>query len=269
MKCPHCQAENENTAKFCTSCGAQLSPETKTALKAITSGGTVLGGAARQARLKEAVDPSAIVDDRVYNGAIGAMLLWGFLTNYLLCLKVGSFTHLFPTMSPAVFLIGYFVVAIAGVLVTNRAQNPLIAFLGYNLTVLPFGLVISTAVEAYGGISSNAVTQAFLYTMIIAVAMGATAIVFPQFFEKIGTALGAVLIALILCEVILLIFRVNQIVTSWIAAGLFSCYLGYDIYRSQQFPKTVTNAIRASLDIYMDLANLFLRLLEIFGRKDD
>ena len=77
------------------------------------------------------------------------------------------------------------------------------------------------------------------------------------------------LIGLILCEVVLMIFHVNQMATSWIAAGLFSLYLGYDMYRSQQFPKTVRNAIRSSLDIYLDLANLFLRLLQILGKRND
>ena len=58
-------------------------------------------------------------------------------------------------------------------------------------------------------------------------------------------------------------------VEPWIAAGLFSLYLGYDIYRSQQYPKTIKNAVASALDIYLDLANLFIRLLEIMGKKDD
>ena len=268
MRCPHCQAENLNTAKVCSSCGAQLASEQQT-LKAVTTGGAIIGKAAREARIKEVVDPSAIISARAYNGTIGVMLLWGFLINYLMCWKIGSFTNIFPNMSPLAFIIGYFVVAIGGVILTNKATNPFLCFLGYNLAIIPFGLVISTAVQAYGGVGSNVVTLAFLYTLLIAVAMTATAVMFPNFFAKIGSALGAVLIGLILCEVVLMIFHVDQMATSWIAAGLFSLYLGYDMYRSQQFPKTVRNAIRSSLDIYLDLANLFLRLLQILGKRND
>ena len=83
-----------------------------------------------------------------------------------------------------------------------------------------------------------------------------------------GALLG-VLGGLVLCEIALLIFRVRQDVTDWIAAGLFSLYIGYDIYRAQQFPKTVDNAVDSALDIYMDIANLFLRLLSIMGKKKD
>lgn len=271
MKCPNCRTENENTAVRCAACGASLQDEKQAAagLKAVTAGGMVIGKKAREARIREAVDPSAIISDRAYNGVICAVLLWGLLINYFLCWKVGSYTNLFPSMSPIAFLIGYVVVALAGILMTIKSTSPVVGFIGYNLVVIPFGIVISTLVEAYGGISSSVVTLAFLYTVLIAVAMLATVIVFPKLFERIGGALGAVLGGLILCEILLLIFRVEQQVTCWIAAALFSLYLGYDIYRSQQYPRTVKNAVASALDIYMDLANLFIRILEIMGKKDD
>ena len=66
---------------------------------------------------------------------------------------------------------------------------------------------------------------------------------------------------------VLLIFHVRQQVTDWIAAGLFSLYIGYDIYRSQNYPKTLDNAVDSALDIYMDIANLFVRVLQILGNS--
>jgi hypothetical protein len=271
MKCPNCQTENENNAARCVSCGRDLrDAERATAgLKAVTAGGIVIGKKQREARIKEVVDPSAIISARAYNGVICGVLLWGLLINYILCWKVGSFTNIFPNMSPLAFLIAYVAVAIIGMVMTVKAQNPVISFIGYNLVVIPFGIAIATAVEAYGGISSSVVTLAFLYTVLIAVAILATVVMFPQLFEKIGGALGAVLVGLIVCEIVLLIFRVNQQVTCWIAAALFSLYLGFDIYRSQQYPKTIKNAVASALDIYLDLANIFLRLLEIMGKNKD
>ena len=271
MKCPNCQTENSSGAARCSACGASLqgAQETAAGLKAVTAGGMVIGKKAREARIKEIVDPSAIVSDRVYNGVICAVLLWGLLVNWLLCKYVGSYTRLFPNMSPLAFVIGYAVIAIIGLVMTTRAGSPAVSFIGYNLVVIPFGLVISTLVDAYVGSGrSGAVTLAFLYTLLIAVAMLATVITFPRLFEKIGGALFAVLTGLIVCEIVLLILGVSQQVTSWIAAALFSFYLGFDIYRSQQYPRTVKNAVASALDIYMDLANLFIRLLEILGKND-
>ena len=231
----------------------------------------MFGKKAREARIKEIVDPSKIISKTAYNGVIGFVLLWGLLINYLLCEKVGSFTNLFPNMSPIAFLIGYLVVAIIGMLMTFKSQSPVVSFIGYNLVVIPFGLVISTLVASYVARGqTNAVTQAFLYTLLIAVAMLATAVVFPRAFEKIGPALGIALLGMILCGVIMMLFRRQQpIWMSYAAAGLFSLYLGYDIYRSQQYPRTVKNAIASALDIYMDLANIFIRLLEILGKSDN
>lgn len=275
MKCPNCGAENENNAVNCASCGASLQNDgAKTAaagLKAVTAGGMVFGKKAREARIKEIVDPSKIISRTAYNGVIAFMLLWGLLINYLLCVKVGSFTNVFPKMSPIAFVIGYVVVAIIGMLMTFKSNSPVLSFIGYNLVVIPFGLVISTLVESYikGG-QANVVTQAFLYTLLIAVAMLATVIVFPRAFEKIGPALGIALISVLLIGGIMMLFRRQQpIWMSYAAAGLFSLYLGYDIYRSQQYPKTVKNAIASALDIYMDLANIFIRLLEILGKNDN
>ena len=275
MRCPNCGTENENHALNCVSCGATLqdggAKTAATGLKAVTAGGMVLGKKAREARIKEVVDPSKIISNTAYNGVIGFMLLWGLLINYLLCANVGSYTNIFPNMSPIAFLIGYLVVAIAGMLMTFKSKSPVVGFIGYNLVVIPFGLVISTMVESYikAG-AANAVTLAFLYTLIIAAAMLATVIVFPKAFEKIGAALGVALVAIILCGLVMLLINGRQPTwMSYAAAGLFSLYLGYDIYRSQQYPKTVKNAIASALDIYMDLANIFIRLLEILGKSDN
>ena len=270
MICPRCKVENEPNAKYCLNCGTELgsadSSGTARAAQAVTTTGFVFGKKARQARLEAVVDPDAIISDRAYNAAIVVVLLWGLLVNYLLCRFVGTAVF---TINPIILLVGYIVLVIAGILIAAKSTNPLVSFLGYNLVVVPFGLVIALMVESYGGIDSAVVTNAFLYTLLISVGMMACVMIAPSFFSKLGGVLGAVLIGLVLCEIVLLIFGVKQIVTDWIAAALFSLYVGYDIYRSQQFPKTLDNAVDSALDIYMDIANLFIRLLVILGKKDD
>ena len=129
--------------------------------------------------------------------------------------------------------------------------------------------MIAMAVNIYGGISSSVVRDAFLYTLLISLGMVALSMIVPNLFAKLGGALLGCLFGLIICEVALLIFHVDQVVTDWIAAGLFSLYIGYDIYRSQQFPKTVDNAVDSALDIYLDIANLFLRILRIMGKRSN
>lgn len=272
MKCPYCQTDNVKDARFCANCGKELLAEKKAmntssgSMQAATNAGIVIGAKARQARITEAVDSNAIVDVRLYNSIIVGVLAWGLLVNYVLCKTVGN---VLDSMNPIVFLVGYAVLAISGTILSARSQKPLISFLGYNMVVIPFGLVISTLVDGYTKIDPSIVTYAFLYTLLIAAGMFSLILIKPELFAHMGGALGGVLIGVILCEIVLAIFHVQQQVTDWIVAGLFSLYIGYDIYRSQQYPKTVDNAIDSALDIYMDLANLFIRLLSILAKRDD
>ena len=275
MKCPNCQVENDASAKTCSACGAPLSQENGSvppqALKAVTNTGLVLGKKARMLRLNTPVDPKAIISDRAYNGAIAAVLLWGLLINYLMCSSeaVTLAVVRFYSSNPIVFLIGYLVLALAGIFISAKSHNPLVSFLGYNLVVVPFGLVITMLVWTYGGAGSPVVSEAFLYTLLISVGMMACVMIAPGFFSKIGGALLGVLIGLVVCEVVLLILGVQQVWIDWLAAGLFALYIGYDIYRSQQYPKTLDNAVDSALDIYMDIANLFIRILSIMGKRND
>ena len=266
MKCPNCDTWNDSGVQFCRSCGVRLSQAASAdGAAAVATTGLLFGKKAREARLKTVVDPKAIISDRAYNGAIVAVLLWGLLVNYLMCSLIG--TAIF-TVNPIVLLVGYLVLVLAGVIIAGKSHNPLVSFLGYNMVVVPFGLIISLMVESYGGIQSAVVTNAFLYTMLISVAMMACVMIAPNFFSKLGSMLSMVLIGVVICEVVLLIFGVAQSWIDWLVAGLFSLYIGYDIYRSQQFPKTLDNAVDSALDIYMDIANLFIRILRILGKRD-
>ena len=257
-----------NAAVSCRQAPAQYGGQAKAAKmpKKAAGAGLMLGAAARAARLEAVYDPDLVIGKRAYNAVIMGVLLWGILVNYLLCYYVGN---VYQYISPVAFIILYVIMAIAGIIIAGKSNKPLISFLGYNMVVVPFGLVISTAVEEYGGMDSSIVTYAFLYTLMISVGMTAAALAFPKFFEKLGGALVGVLIGVIVCELLLMVFGIQQSATDWIVAGLFSLYIGYDVYRSQQFTPTVDNAVDSALDIYLDIANLFIRLLSILGKKDD
>lgn len=268
MICPHCKAEVDASYRFCPECGKDLGEviQTRKTMRTASGAAFAIGKAARQARLEAIYTPDEIIPTRLYNVIMLGVLLWGLLVNVLLCVFARD---LALRMNPIVLAIAYVVCAFAGIMIAGRSHNALISFLGYNLVVIPFGLVLSIMVEEYGGINSSIVTEAFFYTLLITVGMGAVTVIAPSFFEKLGGALFGCLVGMVLCEIVLLFLGANQTITDWIAAGIFSLYIGYDIHRSQQFAKTVDNAVDCALDIYLDVANLFIRLLEILGKKKD
>ena len=207
-----------------------------------------------------------ILDARTYNFALGGMVLYGLVVNLVMYHFFGGIAS---TINPIAFLVGYFVCAILGIVLSSKSTNPLISFIGYNLVVVPVGLVVGIVVESYieNG-DAELVFQAIVLTAVITTIMINLSIIFPQFFSKLGGLLLGALIGLIIAELLsIFFFPWAQTTLAWIGAGIFTLYIGYDYWKAQQYPKTLDNAIDSAIDIYLDIINLFLRILEILGSK--
>lgn len=216
----------------------------------------------KQARMFNPTD-APVLDDRTYNLTIGGVVLYGIIINALMCY------YLAPAISainPLVLIIGYFVLAIAGSLITYKSDSPLVSFLGYNLVVVPLGAVLAVCVQGY---NSFVVTQAFILTAVITGVMLLLATAFPGVFAAMGRMLFAALLGSLVAGLICMVFSFSSIALSWVFAVIFSLYIGYDWVKAQQYVHTLDNAVDSALDIYMDIVNLFLRLLIILGRNND
>ena len=197
---------------------------------------------------------------RTYNLVIGLITLYGILANVLICYVIKDKLN---DMNPILFIVGYFVLGISGILISSFSKNAGISFLGYNLVVLPVGAVVSMVVSTYVKSDSiGQVYQAIVYTAIITFVMIVLSIIFPNFFSRIGGFLFMCLIGLIVAEITaLFLFPGTQNIFSWLGAILFALYIGHDHWKAQQFPKTLDNAVDSALDLYLDIINLFLRVL--------
>ena len=106
-------------------------------------------------------------------------------------------------------------------------------------------------------------------TCMVTATMMLLAIIRPQFFLGLGRTLFLTWIIGIVAEVVatwLLGYRGE--IFDWVFVILFSGYIGYDVAKSQAYPKTLDNAVDSALDIYLDIINLFIRLLSILGRRE-
>jgi FtsH-binding integral membrane protein len=56
-------------------------------------------------------------------------------------------------------------------------------------------------------------------------------------------------------------------VRDWLVVCLFSCYIGFDISFAKNRPRTLDNAIDSACGLYLDIVNLFLRILMIIARN--
>ena len=219
---------------------------------------------AKEERLNKYYDPAEIIDDQKYNMVMGGVVLEGLLVNLILCAVC---KNIFETVNPIAFLIFYIICTIAGTLIARKSENPIVSFVGYNLVVIPIGLLVSAMVNAYGGLDSEVVSQAFLFTLIITGVMIAGAVFYPDFFSKLGGILLTSLVGLVIAGIVMAIMGVDSVIYSFIGAVIFSLYIGFDFWRSQQYEKTYDNAVDCALDIYLDIINLFIRIMQILGRR--
>ena len=207
------------------------------------------------------------ITTRSFNVVMCGVLAWGFLLNAAMVYFLGDMmiqvaSHLKWWM----LLLAYIVPTLAGVFIAVRSTNPLISFLGYNLVVLPIGLMLALILPS---VPVGIVTKAMAITAMVTLTMLVLAVTVPQFFLGLGrTLLVALLVGLVAEVVATFLLGYRGMLFDWLFVILFSGYIGYDVARSQAFPKTLDNAVDSALDIYLDVVNLFIRLLSILSRNN-
>ncbi|MCS6161653.1 Bax inhibitor-1 family protein [Shewanella baltica] len=204
-----------------------------------------------------------IVGAGMYNLVIGLTLIWGFAVNYWMVTNIDP--EAIASVNPWIFFIGYFASCFFGIYLFQKSSNPIVSFIGYNFVVVPFGLIINMVVSQY---DPELVTEAIRITGLVTIAMMCLGTLFPAFFQKISGALTIALVLVIVVELIeVFIFNTHHGILDWIVVLIFCGYIGYDWGRANQIPKTIDNAIDSAAALYMDIINLFLRILRILGRK--
>lgn len=211
----------------------------------------------------ETPEGSLIISDRVYNLIIGLALCWGFGVNLLIVKYID--VELLMSINILYFIIGYFASCFLGVYLFNKSDNPAISFLGYNFIVVPFGLVLNIIISAYDPVL---VFSAIKVTAIVTAIMMLAGSLWPAFFRKIIGALTIALFAVIIVQFFeIFVLKEQHGIIDWIVVIIFCGYIGYDWGRANAIPKTVDNAIDSAAALYMDIINLFVRILRIMGRR--
>lgn len=200
-----------------------------------------------------------------FYAVMGVVLTWGFVATYY----VSSITQNMPFGLMETLFIGLLIPIIG--IVISMSENALISFVGFNMVVIPFGATLGPVLKVYGQIDPTIVTEAASMTGAITVLMGLTGLAFPSFYRSIGGFLFVGLLALL--GVMVLGFFIPALagstVVSYLAAGLFALYIGYDMHRASEIPATLDNAVDVCISLYLDIINLFLHLLRIVAASRD
>ncbi|MBO4626658.1 MAG: US12 family protein [Lachnospiraceae bacterium] len=209
---------------------------------------------------------NAITDQR-YNITIGVMLLYGFLVNAIMCFVFeDGIIGFVSDIHPLLFFIGYMVAVLVGTLICAYSKSAVGCFVGYNLIVLPMGLMITPLINLY---QVGTVRYAFTVLCVMTMVMIGLAVAFQDFFLSIGRMLMACFLIAFVGMLVLFAFNVDLGPFDYIFVGIFSLFIGYDWAVAQRVPKTTQNAIRSASMLYVDMINLLIRLLRILAKNRD
>ena len=206
--------------------------------------------------------PDTEISANLFNAVIGFVLSSGVFLNMLMA---KFFTEPILSMPPAAIIAIYFVGTIGCMLIIYKSPNPMISYMAFLGLSASMGLLITWFIASY---EVGTVSMAFFMTGIITVLMMLVSSSYPQFFLGLGRVLFLSLIGIIIVEVIFRVVIGFQMgFMDYIVALLFTAYIGYDWAKAQMYPKTFDNAVDCAADIYVDIVNLFIRLLAILDRQ--
>ncbi len=166
-------------------------------------------------------------------------------------------------MSAIVFLVGAFGLIFAIEKTKNSAAGVPV-LLGFTFFM---GLMLSRLIGVVLGMSNGAglIMTAFSGTGLIFLGMAALSTVIKRDLSSMGKFLFVGVIMLLVAGIanIFLQSSALMITLSVVAIGIFSAFIIYDLKRVRDGEET--NYISATLNIYLDLYNIFQSLLSILG----
>lgn len=202
-----------------------------------------------------------LVTANIYNLTLGLCVLYGIVLNIVtVCMFAPYVQHINLTA----FLIVYFIVGFTGIWINKNYDKPFISMIGYTMLVMPIGVLLAIALPGYPVLD---ILHASVVTAAIVVIMIVVSTTKPDVFYDLGPVLSIGLISGIVLEIISILFGYTGKLFDWLFVLLFSGYIGYDWVKAQSVPYTIDNAIDSALDIYLDVINLFLRILEISSKS--
>ncbi len=112
-------------------------------------------------------------------------------------------------------------------------------------------------------------------TAAVTLTMMLLSLVFPRLFLSMGRALGITLLIVIVFQLIFTFVALATgvfndslfLLIDWVVVVVFSLYIGYDWAIAQKRYRTVDAAVDSACALYLDIINLFIRLLSIMGRR--
>lgn len=197
-------------------------------------------------------------------------LLITFITGYTLSLNTNL---MLQVLSIGIIPIAIIEIVIALVLGIRIAKmNPITTKILYVLYSVVTGITFSTIFVAF---KMSSIISIFLITAIIFALLAFYGYTTKKDLTKLGTILFIALIGIIIGSILnLFIFKSSSfdMMITIIGVLIFVGYIAYDVNKVKYLMDAVGEekaAVYGAFQLYLDFINLFIRLLELFGKRND
>ena len=198
----------------------------------------------------------------------GIGLLVTFLTAYTISMNENLVNLIFTNPIPIIIIILELALAILLPVRIRKMSTNTAIILYFGFTFLT-GLTFSTIFLAY---QLTSIIWIFLVTSIIFIILAILGNRTKIILNKLGTFLFILLLSVIILEVINIFLMNNtlNIMLCIMSLIIFMGYVFYDINRiTNYYEDDDKMAILGAFQIYLDFINIFIRLLELFGKRRD
>lgn len=211
------------------------------------------------------------------NSLYSKMFLWMFLgllitfvTGYYVSTNVNMLYNIFSTnLYWFIFLAEIItVIVLSARLMKMSKGGAIFAFLFYSLIS---GLTFASVFVLF---EMPSIMYMFLVTAVVFAIFAFIGSVTKMDLSKLSTILFMGLLAILLCGVINLFILSDtfDFIINVIAIVIFLAYIAYDIQKIKRLDGIVPEdnlAIIGALELYLDFINLFIHLIQIFGKSNN
>lgn len=207
------------------------------------------------------------ISTRTFYMVMTAFLFWGFFGTAGVAHFAIKYPFVLNFWQALVLGIG---VPLLGIVMAFKSENTIISFIGYNLVVIPFGVLLCSIMYQH---SPVIIRNIFGLTAGIGVFMGSIGAIFPNFFKQIERSLWLGLSALAWVGIVAISIPSLHIGgAEYLGTEIFALYIGYNMHRAYEMPKTIDNTLDVCIcmyvDVYIDIINMLLNMLRSLRKSE-
>ena len=169
------------------------------------------------------------------------------------------------------FLLGCLVASIGGGALAHSNDDPMVSVIGGAICAGAMGLMVGPFVALF---TAGSVIQAFVLAAGVVLVTGFIGALLPTDLSAWGAPLFGLLLGAIFIQFGGIIFSALGFnlqlvfgILDWAVLILFCAIMVYDLNMARRLSKTMDNAIDVAVNVFLNFANIFIRILSIMGQK--